>query len=99
MNDDFANILSNQTFFNSNTITYSPKYGLSIYNFNMYTEFVNDNAFVYFSLLDKYNLQYGVFAGNSIGYLRDKRNMYWVDDFDILVFDEKIYDIPYDITL
>ena len=32
----------------------------------------------------------GVFAGNSIGYLRLGCNLDWVDDYDILVFDEDI---------
>jgi glycerol-3-phosphate cytidylyltransferase len=82
-------ILSHEKYFNhDNDLLYSPRHGLSIYNINMYTEFTDDVAFVFFGLLEKYNVKYGVFAGNSVGYVRDKRNMYWVDDYDILVFEE-----------
>jgi cellulose synthase/poly-beta-1,6-N-acetylglucosamine synthase-like glycosyltransferase len=43
-----------------------------------------------FKIIDKLKIKYGIFAGSSIGYLRDKRNMYWTDDYDILVFKDSL---------
>lgn len=52
-------IMSHTNFFNNKTNTYSPMYGLSIYNKNMYTEFIDDNAYVFFRLLELFDIKYG----------------------------------------
>lgn len=83
-------MMSHKEFFNDINLTYSPIYGLSIYNKNMYTEFIDDNAYIFFRLLNNFNISYGIFAGNSIGYVRKGSNLHWVDDYDILVFDNEI---------
>ncbi len=92
--DYYAPFFKYDKIFNSEMITYSPYYGLSNYNFLMFTEFTKDNAIIFFNLIENLKLEYGIFAGSSIGYLRDKRNMYWTDDYDILVFKDKLkYDL------
>jgi glycerol-3-phosphate cytidylyltransferase len=84
-------IRSNSIFFHQNKyVTYSPLYGLNIYKKNSHTEFIRDNAIVFFKLLETLNINYGLFAGNSIGYVRNKANMPWVDDYDIMVFGKDI---------
>ena len=80
-------------YINNNDLLYSPLNGLSIYNKVMYTEFADDCADIYFKLLHKYNVQYGIFAGNSIGYIRCQKNMLWDDNFDILVFNNSNIDL------
>ena len=77
-------------YINNNDLLYSPLNGLSIYNKVMYTEFADDCADIFFKLLHKYNVQYGIFSGNSIGYIRCQKNMHWVD---VLVFNNSNIDL------
>lgn len=84
-------IQSNCIFFNQGAyLTYSPLYGLSIYKKNLNTEFIRDNATIFFRLIESLKISYGIFAGNAVGYVRNKANMPWVDDYDIMVFGSDI---------
>jgi hypothetical protein len=47
-------------------------------------------AQTFFKILDQSSLDYYVFAGTSIGYMRNKENIPWVDDYDIIIFEEEI---------
>ena len=78
-------IENNKEYFNDTSLNYSSMSGLSIYNMCMFTPYLNSCAEVLFSIFEKYNIEYILFAGSSVGYLRDKRQMYWTDDFDIIV--------------
>ena len=56
----------------------------------MPNEFIYERAKVYFSILDSFKLEYAVFAGQSIGMIRNGRNIPWVDDYDIMIFTSSI---------
>lgn len=70
------------------------KYYLESLGFNndvpVYRDFIHLHAKIFFSILDKYELEYYVFAGTSIGYVRNNQNIPWVDDYDIIVFKEDV---------
>lgn len=70
-------------------------YYLESFGFNndvpVYRNFTHLNAKVFFNILDKCDLEYYVFAGTSVGYIRNKKNIPWVDDYDIIVFEEDIH--------
>jgi len=91
-NDSIEKIIkSNKEFFSdTDEILYSPKNGLNFYKKNMYTEFIHDNSNILFKIIEQNNINYAIFAGSSIGYIRDKKNMYWLDDYDVMVFDNDI---------
>jgi glycerol-3-phosphate cytidylyltransferase len=74
----------------SNNMYYTPCLGLTGTKIKTYNEYVHLCAKLFFKLLDKYNLDYYVFAGTSIGYVRNKSNIPWVDDYDIIIFDKDI---------
>ena len=73
-----------------NDYYYNPLYGIKPCNINMPSEFIYQKAKIYFNILDFFKLEYAVFAGQSIGMLRDKKNIPWVDDFDIILFSYNI---------
>ena len=56
----------------------------------VYRNFTHLHAKIYFSILDFCNLNYYVFSGTSIGYVINKQNIPWADDYDIIIFDEDI---------
>lgn len=45
-----------------------------------------------FEILKTFNIEYYVFAGTLVGYIRNKKLPLWMDDFDIIIFDK---DIPF----
>lgn len=61
-------------------------------NVPVYRDFTHLHAKLFFRILDNTDLNYYVFAGTSVGYVRNKQNTPWVDDYDIIVFEE---DVPY----
>lgn len=67
-------------------LQYFPCSGIINSRLTTYNEFIHDRAQVFFKILDKFKLNYFVFAGSSIGYLRNGRNIPWCDDYDIIVF-------------
>jgi glycerol-3-phosphate cytidylyltransferase len=69
---------------------YTPCLGLTGTQIITYNEYIHTNAKLFFQILDKINLEYYVFAGTSIGYVRNKSNIPWVDDYDIIVFEKDI---------
>jgi len=72
----------------------SNKYYLASLGFNtsvpVYREFNHLYAKIFFTILDSLNLDYYVFAGTSVGYVRNKENIPWVDDYDIIIFKDEI---------
>ena len=68
---------------------YSELYGFSK-NVNVYRKLTHLYAKIFFKVLDNLNLVYYTFAGTSIGYIRNKQNIPWVDDYDIIIFEEEI---------
>jgi glycerol-3-phosphate cytidylyltransferase len=73
---------------NINDTYYSEVYGFNK-NVNVYRNFIHLYAKIFFKLLDDMNLDYYVFAGTSIGYVRNAQNIPWVDDYDIIIFKEE----------
>lgn len=67
---------------------YSPMLGIYPSKINLYTEFIHDMAKIYFQIIDKYNLDYSVFAGQSVGMIRNKKNCPWIDDYDMIILTE-----------
>lgn len=74
---------------NISNIYFYPTIGFTV-NVPTYREINHLYAIVLFNLLKELKLQYYVFAGTSVGYVRDKRNIPWVDDFDILLFNDQV---------
>lgn len=69
---------------------YSPQKGVYPSNINMYTDFIHSRAKVFFEIVDRFNLEYAVFAGSSVGMVRNNRNLPWVDDYDMIILKESI---------
>jgi hypothetical protein len=57
---------------------------------NLYNEMIHCVAVIFFKILDHFNLDYYVFAGSAIGLCRDGNNIPWVDDYDIIIFEDQI---------
>jgi len=70
------------------------KYYLESVGFNInvpvYRGFNHLYAKIFFNILNNLNLDYYVFAGTAIGYVRNKKNIPWVDDYDIIIFKEEL---------
>ena len=78
-------------FFNNNKDShYYPTVGITNCKINMYNELIHNYAKIYFKIMDNSQLSYALFAGQSIGYLRNKENIPWVDDYDIIIFYEDV---------
>ncbi len=75
---------------NISTLKYFPCSGIPNSKLTTYTEYIHDRAKIFFRILDKYSIPYMVFAGSSIGYLRNKKNIPWADDYDIILFNEHV---------
>lgn len=73
-----------------NKLLFLPNIGISNNLVNSYNDFINDQAKVLFQLLDSTDLDYYVFAGSSIGLVRTGNNIPWVDDYDIIIFEDNI---------
>ena len=67
---------------------YSPVLGIYPSRINMYTEFIHETAKIFFQILEYYEINYAVFAGQSVGMVRNRKNIPWVDDFDIIIMEE-----------
>ena len=75
---------------NNNQTKYFPDIGIPEINIPIYTNFNSDIAKIYFRILNQTDLEYYVFAGSSIGLLRNGKNIPWVDDYDIIIFKDQI---------
>lgn len=70
--------------------------GITNLTLTTYNEFIHHQAVLFFNILDNYQSQvdttfeYAVFAGNSVGLLRDGNNLPWGDDYDIIIFDKDV---------
>lgn len=42
------------------------------------------------SIIDHFGIEYYLFAGSMVGYARDKRMPLWMDDLDVIIFEEHI---------
>lgn len=61
--------------------------GVTNLTLTTYNEFIHDQAILMFNIFSRYErFEYAVFAGNSVGLLRNKNNLPWGDDYDIIIF-------------
>ena len=70
---------------NLDGIYYTNVKGMYKCQINTFTPFVLDKAKIFFKILEKYHIKYVVAFGSNIGYLRNKKSMPWIDDYDIIV--------------
>ena len=75
---------------NKDEIFYTPCLGITGLKIMTYNNLINDYAKIFFQILDKFKLEYYVFAGTSVGFVRNKSNIPWVDDYDIMIFESQI---------
>jgi len=73
-----------------NKLLYLPNIGISNNKVNSYNNFINDQAKIFFTILNNLKLNYYVFAGSSIGLIRNQNNIPWVDDYDVILFEADI---------
>ena len=68
--------------------------GITNLTLTTYNEFIHDQAILFFNILSRYCLdetfEYAIFAGNSVGLLRNQNNLPWGDDYDIIIFDKHV---------
>lgn len=83
---DFNDILYNKQC----KLFYTPLTGLSGIKLMTYTEHIHLIAKVFFKILEYYDLEYYVFGGSSVGYIRNGKNIPWIDDYDIIIFENSI---------
>lgn len=76
--------------FNDENNFFLPSIGITNIKINMHTNLIQTYAQVIFNILNKYYIDYYVFAGSSIGLLRNGQSIPWVDDYDIIIFEDKI---------
>jgi len=69
---------------------YTPCLGLARSSLPVYSEYIHIHAKLFFNVLNKFNLEFYVFAGTGVGYVRNKSNIPWVEDYDILIFEKDI---------
>jgi LicD family len=73
-------------------VRYYPCIGIYPETIELYTPFTHDISRLFFQIMESMNqtddFEYYVFAGSAVGYVRDKKNIPWVDDYDIIVFEE-----------
>jgi phosphorylcholine metabolism protein LicD len=74
----------------SNNLLYSPLIGIYPAKLNLYNPFINDIAKIFFNILNNSKIEYYVFAGSSIGLLRNCQSIPWVDDYDIIIFEKDL---------
>ena len=74
-----------------NSVFYFPDIGITKFKIPIYTPFFSDLAKVFFKILNSTSLEYYVFAGSAIGMVRDGNNIPWVDDYDILIFEDQLH--------
>jgi hypothetical protein len=73
---------------------YFSSVGITNLNLTTYNDFMHDQAKLLFKVLNVYEtegkVKYSVFAGNSIGLVRARKNLPWGDDYDIILFNNDI---------
>jgi phosphorylcholine metabolism protein LicD len=69
-------------------LIYLPTNGIIPCKVNMYNEFIDNCAKIFFQIMESSKIEYFLFAGSAIGLIRDGKNIPWVDDYDIMIFEE-----------
>jgi glycerol-3-phosphate cytidylyltransferase len=69
---------------------YLPTVGMTNCKLNEHNELKRDHATIYFRILDRYNVPYAVFAGSSIGLLRNGKTIPWSDGYSVVVLNSDL---------
>jgi glycerol-3-phosphate cytidylyltransferase len=69
---------------------YLPTVGMTNCKLNEHNELKRDHATIYFRILDRHNVPYAVFAGSSIGLLRNGRTIPWSDGYSVVVLNSDL---------
>ena len=72
----------------TNKLLYSPMIAIYPTKINLYTEYIANVAKIFFKILNDNDIEYYLFAGSSIGLLRNSKSIPWVDDYDIIIFEK-----------
>jgi hypothetical protein len=69
---------------------YLPTVGVTNLKLCEPNEVVADQATIFFRILDAFKIPYALFAGSSIGLLRNGKTLPFVDDYDIIIFNKHV---------
>lgn len=69
---------------------YLPTVGVTNLKLCEPNEVIADQATIFFRILDAFNIPYALFAGSSIGLLRSGKTLPFVDDYDIIIFNNHV---------
>jgi len=75
---------------NSGTAYYLPTVGITNLKLCEPNELIFDQATIFFRILDAFKIPYALFAGSSIGLLRNQKTLPFVDDYDIIIFNKHV---------
>jgi hypothetical protein len=64
--------------------------GYSHAKFDQYTELARHIHEQMLKMLDHCGVEYFLFAGSMVGYVRNQSMPYWMDDLDIIIFDDQL---------
>ncbi len=76
-----------------NDLLYSPMNGIYPTKLNLHTPFIKKVAEIFFKILEESKIEYYVFAGSSIGLVRNGKSIPWVDDYDIIIFEKDLKEL------
>jgi len=69
---------------------YLPTVGVTNLKLNEPTELIVDQATIFFKILDTFKIPYALFAGSSIGLLRNAKTLPFADDYDIIILNQYV---------
>jgi glycerol-3-phosphate cytidylyltransferase len=69
---------------------YLPTVGMTNCKMNEHNELIRDQATIFFRILDRHNVPYAIFAGSSVGLLRNGGTIPWSDDYDIVILNSEL---------
>ena len=75
---------------NNDTAYYLPTVGITNLKLCEPNELIFDQATIFFRILDAFKIPYALFAGSSIGLLRNQKTLPFVDDYDIIIFNKHV---------
>jgi glycerol-3-phosphate cytidylyltransferase len=69
---------------------YLPTVGTTNLKLNEPTELIADQASIFFKILDAFRIPYALFAGSSIGLIRNAKTLPFSDDYDIIILNQHV---------
>jgi glycerol-3-phosphate cytidylyltransferase len=70
---------------------YLPTVGMTNCKINEHNELKRDQSIIFFRILDRHNVPYAIFAGSSIGLLRNGKTIPWSDDYDVVILNNNLH--------